>query len=719
MARYRFWWTFCIAAMAVLFASPAAGQNRRRPTLLKEWEVKAAPQVDLWYHGLAVIGFDSQEDFPLYNPDYISRVWDAKQELGIYPTQLDSLAEELRQAFSKDPAFQQLHFMPLYFPKVSREEMLHSLMAVARKRIKQEGVLNDSTSRGIQLASRTFQKGDQRKLLAKFVAALQNEWDVFYRDYWEQHFASDSGYYARIQQRWDAEVAPAIEPFLTKQRLQGGRIFVSPALGPEGRLFQGNVFRRTENAVAVWWPQWDDLDASLYSAVREMCFSVVDDAVVTARVKRSEVQKVSSKAAVRCGAMLLEQGDPEGFVEYRRSFLRAVGIEAEGAQLATAFEDAYQVDDNLVEAIRRHLAPPRPRTTAQAGKNNRVSARTDVGRALGATRRRQPTNRKVARTGWVVKAQPQTDLWFHSLAVIAADEPGPLGLYSADYAVKIREIKQARGIYPTMLDSLASKLRKQIAEMGDNNTLHFVPLYFPDVSPERMFEALEAVADGNARAPTFGRSDVRFGVFVMQQVMAKKRKLLRLLVRAMEDEWKVFFRDYWESGRAKRSAHNAEIQAMWDSVMVPHIGGFLERRRLSAGLIMPSPGLGPEGRIIDNDDFDPADQVVSVQEPPTTTRADATVFAFLKELCFLIINERVVGPPTGDPLTYEDLRRRTAVRCGALILEFYAPTLVPRYRRVFLDAVGAEESATQAAFERVYILDPKVFERLRQAIRGG
>ena len=717
MTVSRYWLGIGIALATLTVAAPAVGQNTRRPTLLQEWEVLAATQVDLWYHGLAIIEFDDQEDFPLYNPEYVSRVWEAKQELGIYPTRLDSLADELRKEFSRDPAFQQFHFLPLYFPKATREQMMQSLKAIAKKRIKQEGVLNDETRRGIQIVSGTFQKGGQRKLLAKFVDALENEWDVFYRDYWQQNFASDSGYYARIQQRWTDEVAPAIEPFLTKQRLQGGRIFISPAVGPEGRLFQGNVFRRTESAVAVWWPQWDDLDASLFAAVREMCFAVVDDAIVTAGIRASE--KASSNAAVRCGAMLLAQEDPEGFVEYRKSFLRAVGVEAEGPQLASAFEDAYEVDENLLEALRRHVEPAPSRTTARADRGGRVTGRTDIGRALGASPRRRPSNEeKPARTGWVVKAEPQTDLWFHSLAVIAADEPGPLGLYSADYAVKIREIKQARGVYPTMLDSLASTLRKQIAK-ADVQNLHFVPLWFPEVKPERLFEVLNAIADGNTRGAMFSRSDVRVGVFQVAQSMSKNRRLLRQLVTAIEDEWNVFYRDYWEKQRAERSTHIAEVQTMWDSVMVPQLGEFLKRRRLTAGLVMPSPGLGPEGRIVDIDNFDPADQVVSIQVPPTTTRADATVFAFLKELCFLIVNERVLGPRAGDLDLWDDLQKRAAVRCGALILQFYAPTLVPRYIRVFLDAVGAEESATRAAFERVYVLDPKVYQRIRQAIRGG
>jgi len=70
-----------------------------------------------------------------------------------------------------------------------------------------------------------------------------------------------------------------------------------------------------------------------------------------------------------------------------------------------------------------------------------------------------------------------------------------------------------------------------------------------------------------------------------------------------------------------------------------------------------------------------------------------------------------------DPADLQDLRRRAAVRCGADIMQFYAPVLASGYRRVFLDAVGAEESSTVSAFERVYALKPEVEELVREQIR--
>ena len=186
-----------------------------------------------------------------------------------------------------------------------------------------------------------------------------------------------------------------------------------------------------------------------------------------------------------------------------------------------------------------------------------------------------------------------------------------------------------------------------------------------------------------------------------------------------EHEWNVFYRDYWEENRSQQEARIAEMQDMWDTFIAPQLSSYLERERLDAGLVMPSPALGPEGRIVEFEEFQRGDQVVAVQDPLDAEGVDATVYAFLKELCFLIIDDRALlaGRSISDD-ELDDVRRRAAVRCGAMLLGFYAPTLSARYRRVFLDAVGAEESSTVAAFERVYYLDPEVVRRLQGQIRG-
>jgi hypothetical protein len=308
------------------------------------------------------------------------------------------------------------------------------------------------------------------------------------------------------------------------------------------------------------------------------------------------------------------------------------------------------------------------------------------------------------------------------LAVAAADEPGPLGMYSAEYARHIREVKQALGVYPTRLDSIAGDLRAAVASIGDSvarSILHFLPLYFPRADPRSMLEALRIVGRGRVDRMGVGGGNVRYGMIIASQVYisGRERRTLRELVDAAENEWEVFYRDYWEQANQQLRPRYQAVQQLWDSLFAPQLEPYLVRRRLTAGLILPSPPLGPEGRIIDDDEYVATDQTVSVQVPLTSDSPNQTVYAFLKELCFLLIDDGDLEESVGEGQTLEDLRRTAAVRCGNLILQFYAPTLAAPYRRAFLDAVGATEGYTVAAFERVYALEPEVLAILREEIR--
>lgn len=656
------------------------------------WRVESKPQVDLWYHGLAVVGFFGDGELPVYSPEYAEHIKDVKKEMGVYPTRLDSLAEDLLKDFEDDDIYQFFHFLPLYFGDATRDAMLRALDAIAKDRLGDREAFGPNTRYGSRHTVANFQEKKKRRPLGKFVDALENEWTVFYRQYQQQNAAAQSARNAAVQRRWDDDVAPAMKGFLVANRLSEGTIVISAALGPEGRLNQSRVAGSPGNVVAVWSPQdRNDPNVNLFAIVREMCYPIASHAVQAGGVTDpDEAQQLSGHAAVWCGAFLFENNNQQLLEAYQENFVRVADADTVGLTLAESFERAYALEESILGELRDRVGPTSGGRSASGG------------------------------SAWRIRGAPQADIWFHALAVIQADQPGPLGLYSADYATEIRAVKQERGVYPTALDSLASEFRRRISEEDELDFIHFVPLYFTNAEPERLFQALHAVARRKTDDPELGTRDVRVGIRIMNAAFrsGKARRLLRNLVDAMENEWEVFYRDYWQEQRAEQRERYKAMQTMWDSLFAEKLSPYLEKRRLTAGVVSPSPALGPEGRIVDLDDFDPRDQVVAVQMPLSSDRPEESVFAFLKELCFLLVDGRELERYAEDPDELEDLRRRAAVRCGALLLDFYAPTLAGRYRRVFLDAVGAEESYTVAAFERVYSLEPEVYELIREEIRG-
>ncbi len=615
----------------------------------------------------------------------------AKEERGVYPTALDQLAEELLENLEEDQGLQNFHFLPLYFPTADREGMIRALRAVANRKLNESGAVGPNTRSGARWAAAALEEGSQRRVLRQYVDALEQEWEVFYGEYWPTAVAGDQTENEALESQWTGDLAPALRNFLGNEGVQAGYVVVSRVLGPEGRLIQGNAFRGIADAVGVWAPGWEDVNASLYSIVRELCFSIIDGSVISpATVRRGDPQVISGRAAVRCGSMLIERSARSHVDAYQLAFLRAAGADTVESDLGAAFEEEFQVPPRVVDAIRAKLWPEE--VAAQA-------------------RETEP--------GWMIRTGSHIDLWFHGLAVISADQPGPLGLYSAEYASRVREIKQEKGLYPTKLDSLAPKLREDIAREQTLDVIHFVPMYFDEESSaEGMLDALDALARRRVQDAEL-LPQTRVGVYRIAPafVSGGSRRLLQNLTEALKNEWEVFFREYWDEVTEAQETRYDAIQSVWDSLFVPALRPYLERRKLIGGSVFPSPALGPEGRIVDGNETDPRDQQVAVQMPLSTQGPEASVFAFLKELCFLLVDPRHLGVSDENEQEFEDLRRRVAVRCGHLVLQFYAPTLTSTYRRVFLDAVGAEESYTMEAFKRVYYVDPEVFERLRSQIR--
>ncbi len=314
------------------------------------WTLVEAPQVNLWFHGLAVVGFRGFGPLPLYDPGYAGRIRRAKDSLGVFPTALDRQAERFRTAFEEDSSFEVLHFVPLYFAAADRAAMLEALRAVARQRSGVPAVADPRTRFGTAAVAAVLQKPEQRRTLGEFADALDREWQQFYGGYWARLGAERGPRVAELQMEWDARFAPPLADYLRAQRLDRGIIFLSPALGADGRIFDGDPADRTDNLVAVRFPASGDApDLPLYAVVRELCYPAVRQALAgePASASRIAAERRSSDAAVRCGALLLRARAPALVAGYRRAFA--------GDTLTASFEAAYPLDAALAAALGRLL----------------------------------------------------------------------------------------------------------------------------------------------------------------------------------------------------------------------------------------------------------------------------------------------------------------------------------------------------------------------------
>ena len=343
-----------LAALSLALPRTAASQDIQQPAM-HSWTVVSLSHVDLWYHALAIIGYEGFGPLTLYDPGYAGRIRREKESLGVYPTELDRKVTRFRAAFARDSTFEVLHFLPLYFASATRGGMFAALKSLAREQ---------GTPRAAEPASRfgtsaiaaVLTRPAQRELLAELVDALEIEWRTFYRDYSTRLTLEHQDAIETLQRGWDESLGPGLSRYLADVYLDRGLILVSQALGSDGRIFEGDPRNRGDNIIAVRFsPASAQLDATLHSVVREMCFPLVRRVLrryIANRPDRVSAERENSRSAVRCGALLLERAAPERLVDYRKSFISAENTPgSEADELERQFESAYPLDPKMEKGL--------------------------------------------------------------------------------------------------------------------------------------------------------------------------------------------------------------------------------------------------------------------------------------------------------------------------------------------------------------------------------
>jgi len=294
------------------------------------WVVRPAPAVALWYHAMALVGAQGFGALPLYDPGYPAAVRRERDRRGVGPTPLERQAADFRAAFEADSAFEVLHFLPLYTPTIAPEDLL--------------------TTAAPNLAAGVLQTTTARTLFDRFVSAVRDEWQAAYRPEYRNGAAALQTDLAAVERRWTREVQPAIRAYLERERLPSGIILPIRGLGPDGRFVPASKLAPAIIAVQLPRDPTHAGDAALF-AVRELCYPVVRKALAAPGLlpdDRVAAEALSGRAAVRCGAMLLEVAAPSLGQAYREAFLRAAGSKG-------AFEAVYPVPDQLLTSLREAL----------------------------------------------------------------------------------------------------------------------------------------------------------------------------------------------------------------------------------------------------------------------------------------------------------------------------------------------------------------------------
>ncbi len=324
------------------------------------WVFSGAPHIDLWFHGMAMVDPVGPGPLPLYDPSYPTRIRVLKERTGVPATPLDQRAGYFRDAFNRDPAFEVLHFLPLYFGEATRTEVFAALERLA---VTGDGIPSDVPTRarfGAAAIGAVLSSPGQRALLGEFVSVLSAEWEGFFSDYRREGLPARNEIQAEAQSIWDQEFGPLIGPLLQELNLAGGTVFLSPAIGIEGRIFSGVPQNQQDNILVVSAPTvGDDARAVIFSMLREVSFPLVRQALASALEAgqgRGEAEGLAARAAIQTGALILQELLPGQVPAYQTFFLSRAGRTGVPAEaLSGAFQNAYPLEEKSMETLRETI----------------------------------------------------------------------------------------------------------------------------------------------------------------------------------------------------------------------------------------------------------------------------------------------------------------------------------------------------------------------------
>jgi len=321
------------------------------------WTVRASSSADLWFHSVALTGYDAFGAVPLYQPGYAVQVRASRETAGKLPTPLERTAGDFNAAFSADQNFEILHFVPIYFAAADVDQMLDALDAVASKGERAAVDAPPVARFGAAAVASVLTTPQERATLARFIAAVRAEWTTTYRAERAAQSAERDAALAAAARTWADRTGPAVATALAALSLDGGVILASPALGPEGRFFAGRLDDRTDNIVAVRL----DLAPSAagdpaWLAVREMYFPAAREALRAGGALPANgeaAEQATGRAAARFGAAELARHGDGLLGVYQGALLRVLGRpvpEAVGDR-AAAFEAAYPLTSPAALAL--------------------------------------------------------------------------------------------------------------------------------------------------------------------------------------------------------------------------------------------------------------------------------------------------------------------------------------------------------------------------------
>lgn len=342
----------CTTAGTGVPASPTPAEGTTPAQPAEGWTVRTREHIDLWLHAYALLQQDTAR-VPFFRRGYRDRLLAERRNRNV-TTALDVNRDRLIARLNANPALVNGQFLPFYFATLA------DLQRVVQLTIQVQGdprAVNDQQlAQYVAIVNASFPTALDRDWLRTFMESVNDEYRVFYRDYWASQQASRAGVLAEVNRLWD-RYRPAFSRYLANTQQTRGEMLLSLPLNGEGRTTQvGNRYYM----VGVNFPETvAAAPEALYTFAHEVALAttttVVNDNVTPAEQRSGVAATHVSHAAVRGGQILLERIAPELSQGYMRYYLAGIGQAAPSGDPRAAFERAFPLPEAILGGIRSQM----------------------------------------------------------------------------------------------------------------------------------------------------------------------------------------------------------------------------------------------------------------------------------------------------------------------------------------------------------------------------
>ncbi len=328
------------------------GTSASPATAASGWRFTAREDVDLWLHGFAMLQDDSSlvPPFRLGYRHEMSRIRRAAGATSL----LDGNSIVLARRITQNPALASAHFLALYF--ASWDDLRTGVQRFLRDGGNVRSANSEEQLRMYATLATYFPTPADRDWLRLFVESLNDERTRFFSTWWRQDQATRAATRSQLEALWTTRQAAAFARFMQGTNQRQGTIVLSPTLGGEGRSI--DVGRR-DNFITVTFPSpGTDANQALFVLAHEVVGSVsnavVRDNTTPAESASGETGRLSTLAAVRGGALLLERVAPELADGYRKYYLTGAR-QPLASDVRAQFERIFSLPAPLYSALQRQI----------------------------------------------------------------------------------------------------------------------------------------------------------------------------------------------------------------------------------------------------------------------------------------------------------------------------------------------------------------------------